>query len=296
MSVVKSKTGIVYLLLGLIGLGLIIYTYFTPMWWVALQSHQYPKSMYPKGIRIEFKYNGVYNGCQGVRERAELAMDAGADCLIEMNKINHFIGMYPIVQGVNDYMDISENQFTFEDPMTLEKVYKLNRNIMKKQGDNTLVLTSDTVTRIHVPYPIYAADRIPDAKIPKPLKTLDKIMRSAKYIFILFAIFGLLYLLPTRKTNFLGILVALAPLYFLALYIYYLWWYGHHLGLHGGGAFSGIKPFMPTVFGEGKVAQFTTSSYPDKGFFIGLAGMLLILISMAFKNRYIKSKKQETSF
>ncbi len=256
MSILKSKTGIMYLLLGLIGLALIIYTYFTPMWWVALQSHQYPKTMYPKGIRIEFKYDGVYNGCEGVREREELAMDAGADCLIEMNKINHFIGMYPIVQGVNDVDELGN----------------------------------------HVPYPVYAGDKIPPEEIPQALKILDKIMRSAKYIFILFAILGILYLLPTRKTNFLGILVALAPIYFLALYIYYLWWYGHHLGLHGGGAFSGIKPFMPTVFGEGKVAQFTTESYPDYGFFVGLAGMLLIFISMAFKNKFLKSKNEEVAF
>ena len=72
-----------------------------PIWWVALQSHQYPKSMYPKGIRIEFKYDGVYNGCEGVQERAEITTNEGAECLVEMNAINHYIGMFPIVQGVN---------------------------------------------------------------------------------------------------------------------------------------------------------------------------------------------------
>jgi hypothetical protein len=256
MSIVKSKFGILYLLTGIIGLALIIMTYFMPMWWVALQSHQYPKSMYPKGIRIEFKYDGVYNGCEGVREREELAMDAGADCLIEMNKINHFIGMFPIVQGVNDIDELGN----------------------------------------HVPYPVYAGDKIPPEEIPGALKTLDKIMRNAKYIFMLFVLFGILFLIPKKSTNILGVLTALAPIFFLAIYIYYLWWYGHHLGLHGGGAFSGIKPFMPTVFGEGKVAQFTTMSYPDKGFFIGLAGMLLMFISMAFKNKYIKEAKTESAF
>ena len=205
MSITKSKFGILYLVTGLIGLALIIMTYFTPMWWVALQSHQYPKSMYPKGIRIEFKYNGVYNGCEGVREREELAMDAGADCLIEMNKINHFIGMFPIVQGVNDVDELGN----------------------------------------HVPYPVYAGDSIPPEEIPGALKLLDKIMRSSGIIFILFFVFGILFLIPKKWTNFLGIITALAPIFFLAIYIYYLWWYGHHLGLHGGGAFSGIKPFMP---------------------------------------------------
>ncbi len=247
-----KKFAVLYWIFGLLGLGLIIYTYFVPMWWVALQSHQYPKSMYPKGIRIEFKYNGVYNGCEGVREREELAMDAGADCLIEMNKINHFIGMFPIVQGVNDVDELGN----------------------------------------HVPYPVYAGDKIPPEEIPGALKTLDKIMRNAHYFFILFGLLGLAFLAVRRKKlSWAAILVALAPVYFLVIYIYYLWWYGHHLGLHGGGAFSGIKPFMPTVLGEGKVAQFTTSSYPDLGFFIGLVGMIFMFIAIAFKNKYVKSSK-----
>ena len=37
------------------------------------------------------------------------------------------------------------------------------------------------------------------------------------------------------------------------------------------GAFT-VKPFMPTVFGDGKVAQFSTHSYPYWGF-----GMMLVL-------------------
>jgi len=123
-----------YQIFAAIGILLLIATYFTPIWWVALKSIQYPKSMYPKGIRIEFKYNGVYNGCKGVSERSELAADqAGANCLIEMNKINHFIGMYPIVQGVNDF----------------------NEN-----GD-------------HVAYPIYAAETLSQEEIPGFLKFLN---------------------------------------------------------------------------------------------------------------------------
>ncbi len=247
-----KKFKMMYMGLGIIGLVLIIASYFMPMWWVALQSIQYPKSMYPKGIRIEFKYNGVYNGCEGVREREELAMDAGANCLIEMNKINHFIGMYPIVQGVNDLDELGN----------------------------------------HVPYPIYAGDKIPADKIPGALKTLDKIMRYSHYIFGLFGILGLIFVfIDKKKLSWAAILVALAPIYFLLIYVYYLYWYGHHLGLHGGGAFNGIKPFMPTVFGEGKVAQFTTMSYPYIGFFIGIAGMILMLLSVNLKNKYIKSLK-----
>ncbi|NLH83100.1 MAG: hypothetical protein GX458_19990 [Phyllobacteriaceae bacterium] len=53
------------------------------------------------------------------------------------------------------------------------------------------------------------------------------------------------------------------PIGFLAEYSGWLWWYGHSLNAMG--AFT-LKPFMPTVFGEGKVAQFSTHSYPAIGF------------------------------
>jgi hypothetical protein len=240
-----------YQIFAIIGIILIGITYYLPIWGVALQSIQYPKAMYPEGIRIDFKYDGVYNGCEGVREREELAMDVGADCLLEMNKINHFIGMFPIVQGVNDVDEIGE----------------------------------------HVPYPVYAGESIPDDEIPGALKLLDNIMRNAKYFFILFGLLALIFLVTTkRKMLWVAIIPALVPFYFLFVYIYYLYWYGHHLGLHGGGAFAGIKPFMPTVFGEGKVAQFTTESYPYLGFFIALGVFVFMILAMLFKNKELQKK------
>ena len=245
----KKKFGIVYRLLGVVGIVLIIATYIAPTWWVALQSIQYPKAMYPKGIRIEFKFDGVYNGCEGVREREELAMDAGANCLIEMNKINHFIGMYPVVQGVND---------------------------LDESGD-------------HVKYPVYAAESIPWEKIPSFLKFLDIILRNSIYFFILFGLSALVFTLYSKKLlGWLAILAGSIPFYFLGLYMYSLYWYGHHMGLHGGGAFAGIKPFMPTVFGEGKVAQFSTLSYPYYGFFLALATFVVLFLAVLIKRKYIR--------
>jgi len=80
---------------------------------------------------------------------------------------------------------------------------------------------------------------------------------------------GLLY--------WLLVLVPMAlPLFFIIDYSAWLWWYGHTL--NDMGAFS-VKPFMPTVFGDGKVAQFATHSYPDKGF--GLMMVLLFVLAFA---------------
>jgi hypothetical protein len=73
------------------------------------------------------------------------------------------------------------------------------------------------------------------------------------------------------------VLVPLAlPLFFVLDYAAWLWWYGHTL--NDMGAFS-VKPFMPTVFGQGKVAQFSTHSYPYTGF--GLMMLTSLVLGIA---------------
>jgi len=77
------------------------------------------------------------------------------------------------------------------------------------------------------------------------------------------------------------------PLGFIIDYSAWLYWFGHNM--QNFGAFT-IKPFMPTVFGDGKVAQFTTHSYPTIGFFILI--VMAILSFMAIKAKL--SETQET--
>ncbi|MCP4995367.1 MAG: hypothetical protein GY934_16550, partial [Gammaproteobacteria bacterium] len=80
---------------------------------------------------------------------------------------------------------------------------------------------------------------------------------------------GLLY--------WLLVLVPMAlPLFFIIDYSAWLWWYGHTL--NDMGAFS-VKPFMPTVFGVGKVAQFSTHSYPSAGFGIMMVSSLVLAVA-----------------
>jgi hypothetical protein len=66
------------------------------------------------------------------------------------------------------------------------------------------------------------------------------------------------------------------PVFFIIDYSAWLWWYGHRLNAMG--AFT-VKPFMPTVFGDGKVAQFATHSYPDMGF--GLMLVMAVMLALA---------------
>jgi hypothetical protein len=76
----------------------------------------------------------------------------------------------------------------------------------------------------------------------------------------------------------------LLPLLFLVDYSAWLWWYGHRL--NDMGAFT-VKPFMPTVFGDGKVAQFTTHSYPYIGFGLMLLTSLVLGIAALIRRKQL---------
>lgn len=82
------------------------------------------------------------------------------------------------------------------------------------------------------------------------------------------------------------VLVPMAlPLFFVIDYAAWLWWYGHTLNAMG--AFA-VKPFMPTVFGDGKVAQFTTHSYPYTGFFIMLLLSPILAVAALIRKKQFK--------
>ena len=85
----------------------------------------------------------------------------------------------------------------------------------------------------------------------------------------------------------LTVLVPIAlPLFFIIDYSAWLWWYGHTL--NDMGAFS-VKPFMPTVFGQGKVAQFTTHSYPYIGFGIMMGLSLVLAVAALIRKKQFKA-------
>jgi len=86
------------------------------------------------------------------------------------------------------------------------------------------------------------------------------------------------------------VLVPMAlPLFFLIEYSAWLWWFGHSLNEMG--AFT-VKPFMPTVFGQGKVAQFTTHSYPDIGFGLMMLSSILLAASALVRRKQFTSSEK----
>ncbi len=96
-------------------------------------------------------------------------------------------------------------------------------------------------------------------------------------------IFFILY--NNKLMTYVMLVPASLPVLFIADYSYWLYWFGHNL--HDWGAFK-IKPFMPTVFGDGKIAQFVTHSYPTIGFYILVAISLLSLLAYFAKQKAIK--------
>lgn len=100
----------------------------------------------------------------------------------------------------------------------------------------------------------------------------------------------LLLLYGARKNGgilyWLLVLVPMAlPLFFIIDYAAWLWWYGHTLNAMG--AFA-VKPFMPTVFGDGKVAQFATHSYPYTGFFLMLLLSPILAVAALIRKKQFK--------
>ncbi len=117
---------------------------------------------------------------------------------------------------------------------------------------------------------------------PEEIIPMVKTMSTVAHV-VFWGIIGVMLLLVfgARKNSgllyWLLILVPMAlPLFFLIEYSAWLWWYGHSLNAMG--AFT-VKPFMPTVFGQGKVAQFSTHSYPAIGF--GLMLLMSALLALA---------------
>ena len=122
---------------------------------------------------------------------------------------------------------------------------------------------------------------------PAEIKPMVAVMSGVAHL-VFWALIGAMGLLVwgARKNGgilyWLLVVVPLAlPLFFLIDYAAWLWWYGHNL--NDMGAFT-VKPFMPTVFGDGKVAQFSTHSYPYIGFFLMLL-MTALLVPAALLRR-----------
>jgi len=103
---------------------------------------------------------------------------------------------------------------------------------------------------------------------------------------------GMVYFIAynNKILSYIMLIPSALPFIFIADYSYWLYWFGHNL--HDWGAFK-IKPFMPTVFGDGKIAQFTTHSYPTIGFYMILAISIFSILAYFAKQKALKQMQEE---
>jgi hypothetical protein len=300
--------------LALVALVALVVAYFSPIWWVSLTAPNYPKDAFPDGIRIHFHFDRVTNGCKAAGAGTQMAdeiiqgdlsheaerwnpvLDAeknvdknaeGLDCLHEMNTINHYVGMFPIETGAPVERPLAKFFFAFFAVMIVAFILPRRRArvILLAVGfiavaawmliDQFMLGKLDAQAQ----YYVHEAGRFfkePD-RIAVWGENVRNISRIAIFGLIASMVFVVAGVAKWRGFQLLLVLVpALLPLYFLVTYAGWLWFFGHNL--HPWGAFT-VKPFMPTVFGEGKVAQFSTYSYPTWGY--GLLMLIFVCLGLA---------------
>lgn len=94
-------------------------------------------------------------------------------------------------------------------------------------------------------------------------------------------------LVHTRWAALLALPALLFPAIFLADLQYWLANFGQNLDPHAPLS-SSVKPFVPPVLLEGKIAQFRTVAQPELGLWLAIAASLLIVIALFFHRRAYK--------
>jgi hypothetical protein len=311
--------------LTFVALVAMIAAYFAPIWWVSLTAPNYPKDAFPDGIRIHFHFNGVYNGCSAAAKGSRMAgeiiqkdlgaederynpitdakkdmnQDAvGLDCVHEMNTINHYVGMFPIATGAPVEKPLAKFFFGFFAVMMVAfaVTQRKLRLIILSAGFTAVAawMLVDQYVMGHLAS--HVAAYINEAgtffKEPGKIQVWGDHVTTVSHIVIigLIAIMVIVVLGVWKIRNFellLALVPALLPVFFVIEYSAWLWFFGHNL--HPWGAFT-VKPFMPTVFGEGKVAQFSTYSYPYWGYALLLVVFACLALALLLRRRQLRDE------
>lgn len=293
--------------LSLIALIALVAAYFAPIWWVSLTAPNYPADAFPDGIRIHFHFDGVYNGCKAAGkgskmgneiiekdlghedERYNPILDSkkdlnkgaeGLDCVHEMNTINHYVGMFPIATGAPVEKPLAKFFFGFFAVMIIAFALPRKKARLAALTAGFAAVAAWAIVdqfvlghlEQHVQHYMQEAGTF--FKEPERIQVWGDNVRLISQIVIvgLIAVMVAVIAGVAMFRSFqlvLALVPALLPVFFVITYSAWLWFFGHNL--HPWGAFT-VKPFMPTVFGEGKVAQFSTFSYPYWGY-----GLLLVI-------------------
>jgi hypothetical protein len=316
--------------LTLVALVAMVAAYFSPIWWVALTAPNYPPDAFPDGIRIHFHFDGVYNGCTTPGKGSQLGKetlqedmgegtgrynpitdakqdvnkDAKAlDCVHEMNTINHYVGMFPIATGAPVEKPLAKFFFGFFAVMLAafaitQKKLRLAILTLGFAGVAAWAIVDQFVLghlASHVK--AYVDEAGTFFKEPEKLKIWgDNVTLFSQLVIAgLIAAMAIVILGVWKFRSFellLALVPALLPVFFVIEYSAWLWFFGHNL--HPWGAFT-VKPFMPTVFGEGKVAQFSTFSYPYWGYALLLVVFATLMLALLLRRKQLRAEQGITA-
>jgi hypothetical protein len=318
---------IIFRVLTAIAIALLVVIYFSPIWWVSLKAPNYPPEAFPDGVRIHFHIDGVFNGCQK-RNTDEIDEEEALDCVHEMDTINHYVGMYPIASG--GPIERALSQFLFAYLILLLLTFMVSGSKLQAAtftlGCGVILVwaymtlfTPGGITMMSEGYQqvlqhsmdmdreefqdwsgfqaltenfrdtlgMYFRDTAKIAEKVKVLTTATYVVIGGLIASMFIFIVGLLW---KNKLFYwpLIIIPMLLPAFFIAEYAGWLWWFGHNLNEMG--AFT-LKPFMPTVFGDGKVAQFSTHSYPHYGFGLMMLSSFLLIVAALIRRKQLRSNE-----
>ncbi len=314
--------------LALVSLIALIAAYFAPIWWVSLTAPNYPKDAFPDGIRIHFHFDGVYNGCKAAGKGSRMANEIiekdlghdderynpitdskkdvnkgaeGLDCVHEMNTINHYVGMFPIATGAPVEKPLAKFFFAFFAVMILAFALprKKPRIAVLAAGFAAVAvwMITDQYVLGHLEAHVqaYMTEAGAFFKEPEKIKVWGDNVRSFSHVVIvgLILVMAIVVAGVAKLRSFqllLALVPALLPVFFVITYSAWLWFFGHNL--HPWGAFT-VKPFMPTVFGEGKVAQFSTYSYPYWGYGLLLVIFVCLMLALLIRRKQLREGASE---
>ena len=324
----QNKPNLLVAALTGIALVAMVAAYFAPIWWVSLTAPNYPKDAFPDGIRIHFHFDGVYNGCKaagaGTRMAGEIIqkdlshederynpildkgkqIDKGAqglDCVHEMNTINHYVGMFPIATGAPVEKPLAKFFFAFFASMLLAFAMtkkKLRLAVLSAGFAATAAwMLIDQYALGHLASHVkeYMEETGTFFREPERIQAWGDNVRNISHAVIvgLIVVMAVVIAGVAKLRNFqllLALVPALLPLFFVVTYAGWLWFFGHNL--HPWGAFT-VKPFMPTVFGEGKVAQFSTYSYPYWGYALLMLMFLTLMPALLIRRKQLREGAAE---
>ena len=241
------------------------------------------------------RYNPILDAKKDINKDA-----AGLDCVHEMNTINHYVGMFPIATGAPVEKPLAKYFFGFFTVMLLGFMTpEGRRRVLVLSGGFAVVAAWVLVEQFalghlatHVKH--YMDEAATFFNEPARIQVWgDNVTLYTKVAIGGLVAAMLIIVAGVAKFPQFSLLLALVPgllpLYFLIEYAGWLWFFGHNM--HPWGAFT-VKPFMPTVFGEGKVAQFSTYSYPYWGYGLLMITFVCLMLALLLRRRQMREGAQ----